>query len=571
MAEPTVVVSHLDITYRVAGAGGASGPADWGEEPFWRTLTRSGRDLTKVHEVRAVQDVSFVARKGESIGVVGTNGSGKSTLLRAVAGLIPPSAGRVWVSDRPSLLGVNPILMNQLSGEKNIYLGAQALGLSRAQVAERFDEIVDFAGIGDAVYLPMRTYSSGMAARLRFAISTALTPEVLLIDEALATGDSDFRERSARRIDAIREQAGTVFLVSHSSSTILDMCDRALWMHRSRLVMDGPVDEVVAAYEATFARPATAAPPAPDPPGVTRLAGENRFETAAEVSRTLVEPGTSVLLLPPRDTAAAMSGTAVAMTADRMVLPSGETVQQRAIEEELSRLAPVERLEARVDLQASTAPTAPGVLRAPDSASTAVLVSRALLPDRRGGRLLVAQAGHGAGSLTGALLSPVDDAVVLLTERSALPRATAEEINRLAPERITLIGGSHIISPVVAAEIEERWVAPDRVDSDPIHAAVVASTARFPRTADAVVLASATAVADVPSAMVAARRVGYPFLLLPRGEVPDAVLAELLRLAPRHVYVAASPGNVPTEVLATLAALPSVSGQDEGGLVDRLP
>src|SRR5699024_6263125 len=103
-------------------------------------------------EVHAVKDVSFIAHHGESIGIIGRNGSGKSTLLRAVAGLIPPSSGRLWVSGEPSLLGVNAVLKRKLSGERNIYIGAQALGLSKAEIAERFDEIVEFSGIGDAVY-----------------------------------------------------------------------------------------------------------------------------------------------------------------------------------------------------------------------------------------------------------------------------------------------------------------------------------------------------------------------------------------------------------------------------------
>ncbi|MGE9808585.1 ABC transporter ATP-binding protein [Janibacter sp. G1551] len=249
--DPTVVVSHLDITYRVLGVAGRSSSA--ADEDNWlkRTL-RQGRDITKVREVPAVKDVSFVAHHGESIGIIGRNGSGKSTLLRAVAGLIPPTEGRVWVAGEPALLGVNAVLMSKLTGERNIYLGAQAMGLTKAQIAERFDDIVEFSGIGDAVYMPMSTYSSGMAARLRFAISTAAAPDVLMVDEALATGDADFRAKSSAKISQIREQAATVFLVSHSNSTIRSICDRALWMDRGVLVADGPAEEVVAAYEKTL-------------------------------------------------------------------------------------------------------------------------------------------------------------------------------------------------------------------------------------------------------------------------------------------------------------------------------
>ena len=201
-------------------------------------------------DIHAVKGISFVARHGESIGIVGINGSGKSTLMRAIAGLIPPTKGSVYVSGDPSLLGVNAVLMGSLTGERNIMIGALALGLSPDEVHEKFDDIVEFSGIGDAVYLPMNSYSSGMGARLRFAISAAAVPDVLMIDEALATGDAAFRKKSKARIDAIRDQAGTVFLVSHSLATIESICSRTLWINQGKLVMDGPSAEVCAAYKA---------------------------------------------------------------------------------------------------------------------------------------------------------------------------------------------------------------------------------------------------------------------------------------------------------------------------------
>jgi teichoic acid transport system ATP-binding protein len=202
-----------------------------------------------VSEVHAVRGISFTVRHGESIGIVGVNGSGKSTLLRAIAGLMPPASGSVHVSGEPSLLGVNAALMPQLSGEQNIMIGGLALGLTPKQVEERFDEVVEFAGIGDFVYLPMRTYSSGMAARLRFAISSAASPDILMIDEALATGDAAFKARSKARIEDVRQNAGTVFLVSHSISTVEAMCTRVLWVHQGKLVMDGPTHEVAERYK----------------------------------------------------------------------------------------------------------------------------------------------------------------------------------------------------------------------------------------------------------------------------------------------------------------------------------
>ncbi|MEU0845276.1 ABC transporter ATP-binding protein, partial [Streptomyces sp. NPDC005962] len=195
---------------------------------------------------------TFVAYRGESIGLIGSNGSGKSTLLKAVAGLLPAERGSVYTDGQPSLLGVNAALMNDLTGERNVILGGLAMGMSREQVRERYEDIVEFSGInekGDFITLPMRTYSSGMGARLRFSIAAAKDHDVLMIDEALATGDRKFQKRSEARIRELRKDAGTVFLVSHNNKSIRDTCDRVLWLEKGELLMDGPTDEVIEAYE----------------------------------------------------------------------------------------------------------------------------------------------------------------------------------------------------------------------------------------------------------------------------------------------------------------------------------
>ncbi|HSN43354.1 MAG TPA: ATP-binding cassette domain-containing protein, partial [Propionibacteriaceae bacterium] len=153
-----------------------------------------------------------------------------------------------WIKGQPSLLGVNAVLLPQLSGERNVSIGAQALGLTPAEVRERYDEIVELADIGEAIDRPMSTYSSGQGARLRFAISTASRPDVLMIDEALATGDAAFQRKSMGKLHEILEDASTVFLVSHSASSITDFCTRALWLDHGRLVMDGPAADVMKAY-----------------------------------------------------------------------------------------------------------------------------------------------------------------------------------------------------------------------------------------------------------------------------------------------------------------------------------
>lgn len=248
LGRPSVVVDNLHVTYRVIGSRRRPLPGVGRQTLLRRLLSRGGQHAGAVTRVHAVRGVSFVAHHGESIGVIGTNGAGKSTLLQTLAGVLPPTSGEVYISGVPSLLGVNAALMRKLSGERNIVIGGLALGLTRAEVEERFDEIVDFAGIGDFVQLPMTTYSSGMAARLRFAISTASIPDVLMIDEALATGDAKFRRRSKARIEEIRQHAGTVFFVSHSLASVQAMCTRAIWLDRGKIVADGPVDEVTAAY-----------------------------------------------------------------------------------------------------------------------------------------------------------------------------------------------------------------------------------------------------------------------------------------------------------------------------------
>ncbi|GIF97225.1 ABC transporter ATP-binding protein [Catellatospora citrea] len=244
---PTVIVDDVHIVYRVHGAGAKD------NSPL-AALRRiaSRKPSPTVREVHAVKGVSFTAYEGEAIGLIGSNGSGKSTLLRAVAGLLPATRGAVYTKGQPSLLGVNAALMNDLSGERNVMLGCLAMGMDRNEVRARTQEIIDFSGInerGDFGSLPMRTYSSGMSARLRFSIAAAKKHEVLLIDEALATGDASFRKRSEDRVRELRAGAGTVFLVSHSLSSVRDTCERSIWLESGVIRMDGPTDDVIAAYE----------------------------------------------------------------------------------------------------------------------------------------------------------------------------------------------------------------------------------------------------------------------------------------------------------------------------------
>ncbi|WP_081829698.1 ABC transporter ATP-binding protein [Paraoerskovia marina] len=198
--------------------------------------------------VRALSGISFVARAGEQIGLVGQNGSGKSTLLRVIAGLEKPAKGQVLAESTPVLIGVNAALQPDLSGAQNVRLGCLAMGLTPEETATAMPEVIDLAQLGKAIHRPMRTYSSGMGSRLRFAIATAANPHILLIDEALSTGDAAFRERSEIRMERLRRNAGTVFLVSHAAQTIEETCTRALWLNHGRLVLDGAAGDVALRY-----------------------------------------------------------------------------------------------------------------------------------------------------------------------------------------------------------------------------------------------------------------------------------------------------------------------------------
>lgn len=246
---PTVVVDGVHVVYRVYGAS-ASGSAATPVAALRRLLTKT--PAPQVREVHAVRGVSLIAYEGEAIGLIGPNGSGKSTLLRAIAGLLPVDRGAVYTKGQPSLLGVNAAMMSDLSGERNVILGCLAMGMTREEAKRASPGIIEFSGInenGDFSSLPMRTYSSGMSSRLRFAIASAKKHDVLLIDEALATGDARFRRRSEQRVRELRDEAGTVVLVSHSTGTIQETCARTIWLEAGRIRMEGPTDEVVPEYE----------------------------------------------------------------------------------------------------------------------------------------------------------------------------------------------------------------------------------------------------------------------------------------------------------------------------------
>ncbi|QSZ49903.1 ABC transporter ATP-binding protein [Arthrobacter sp. D5-1] len=241
---PCVVIDKVRMTYRVPTSEGKTTPTGKGIKNRIRRVFERPNLVT----VSALKEISLVVERGESVGIIGRNGSGKSTMMKLISGQVVPTHGAVYASSTPVLLGVNAALVPELSGDQNVVLGCLAMGMSMEQIDAQFASIVAVSGLDAAIYLPMKGYSSGMAARLRFAIAAAVNPEILLVDEALNTGDAQFNNRSKARMDELRSQAGCVFIVSHGLDTIRDMCSRVLWLDKGELIMDGLPEETTAVY-----------------------------------------------------------------------------------------------------------------------------------------------------------------------------------------------------------------------------------------------------------------------------------------------------------------------------------
>jgi teichoic acid transport system ATP-binding protein len=235
-----VRVKNLSITYRTT----------FERKPTLKqAIVRFGRSQRAVKEVEAIKDVSFEIHNGTAMGIIGSNGAGKSTLMRAMAGILPPTSGSIEVWGRASTLlalgvGFNP----NLSGRENIILGGLAAGLSRKEVEERANEVAEWTELGDFIDMPMQTYSSGMSARVGFSVAVHMKPDILMIDEALSTGDAQFREKANAKMAELRDSARAMFLVSHGLSSIKEMCSDAIWLDHGRLMMRGEPEEVITAY-----------------------------------------------------------------------------------------------------------------------------------------------------------------------------------------------------------------------------------------------------------------------------------------------------------------------------------
>jgi ABC-type polysaccharide/polyol phosphate transport system ATPase subunit len=236
----SIRVQDVSVTYRTSVE----------RRPTLRNTMQSlagGR--SNIREVRALRDVSFAVPHGTVLGIIGANGAGKSTLVRTMAGILPPTTGRVEVHGRVStLLALGVGFNRKLTGRQNVVLGGLAAGLSRDLLREKYEEIVAFAELGEFMDMPMRTYSSGMYGRLAFSVAVNMDPDILLIDEALSVGDARFRRKSFDKMRELCEQARTIVLVSHALGSIRDLCDDAIWMHKGVLRQSGEPQEVIDAY-----------------------------------------------------------------------------------------------------------------------------------------------------------------------------------------------------------------------------------------------------------------------------------------------------------------------------------
>lgn len=209
-----------------------------------------GRGARSTREINALKDISFDVHAGTVLGVVGANGAGKSTLMRTIGGIIPPTAGEVEVhGDVSAMLSLGVGFNPGLSGRENVFLGGLAAGLSRTDVEERYDDIVAFAELGEFIDMPMRTYSAGMYGRLAFAVATSMDPDILIIDEALSTGDASFKVKSGNRIQELCEEVRTLLIVSHALGTIEQLCNDAIWLHKGELILRDEPGRVIEAYK----------------------------------------------------------------------------------------------------------------------------------------------------------------------------------------------------------------------------------------------------------------------------------------------------------------------------------
>lgn len=242
MNQPVVKVDHVSMVFNIANE-----QLNSLKEYFIKIM----RHELFFKEFTALEDISLTINKGDVYGIVGTNGSGKSTLLKIIAGVLEPSKGTCEINGTIAPLielgaGFDP----ELTARENIYLNGSLLGYSKTFIEESFDDIVAFAEIGDFIDMPLKNYSSGMVARIAFAIATATTPDILIVDEALSVGDFLFQKKCEDRINSLVKEHGTTLLfVSHSIDQVESLCEKAVWIEKGHMRMQGSAEDVCAAYK----------------------------------------------------------------------------------------------------------------------------------------------------------------------------------------------------------------------------------------------------------------------------------------------------------------------------------
>jgi ABC-type polysaccharide/polyol phosphate transport system ATPase subunit len=238
--EPVIRFESVAVLYRVPRER-VSGIKEYAVRMLQRRMSYD--------EFWALQDISFKVGQGEVFGVIGRNGAGKSTMLKVMARVLHPTRGRVVMRGKVApLLELGAGFHPELTGRENVYLNSALLGYTRKQVNEMFPAILDFAEIGDFINAPLRTYSTGMVARLGFSVATCVRPDILLVDEVLSVGDSRFQEKCLERINSFQALGTTTVIVSHSMQTIQNFCSRALWLDQGRAGAIGDVTEVIKSY-----------------------------------------------------------------------------------------------------------------------------------------------------------------------------------------------------------------------------------------------------------------------------------------------------------------------------------
>jgi ABC-type polysaccharide/polyol phosphate transport system ATPase subunit len=239
--EPAIQMDHVSVRYRL--------PREHIRSIKEYAIRRLKRSLI-YDDFWALTDIDLTVNRGEVLGIIGRNGAGKSTLLKVVARVLRPTRGRIRIAGRVSpLLELGAGFNYELTGRENTYLYGTILGFSRKDIDARFERIMDFSGLGDFIDSPLRTYSSGMEARLGFSIATDQPPDILIVDEILSVGDTEFQKKSRERIDSFKDTSTTILLVSHSLQEITKMCNRAVWLNQGMIAGQGQPDEIVARYQ----------------------------------------------------------------------------------------------------------------------------------------------------------------------------------------------------------------------------------------------------------------------------------------------------------------------------------